>query len=107
MTRNPLTLFAVALLLSSPALAENTVWHLAGDLLQDGATYDDMSLMQITLYDGPADSSPTVLWQSGYTEVAGTRKSRPARLDRWWWVAMAALGVVLFEWYIYNRRVYL
>ncbi|QDV33852.1 vWA domain-containing protein [Tautonia plasticadhaerens] len=43
----------------------------------------------------------------GYTEVAGTRQSRPARLDRWWWVALGALGVVLFEWYIYNRRVYI
>jgi hypothetical protein len=43
----------------------------------------------------------------GYTEVEGTRQSRPARLDRWWWVAFGALGVVLFEWYIYNRRVYI
>ncbi|RUL81248.1 VWA domain-containing protein [Tautonia sociabilis] len=43
----------------------------------------------------------------GYTEIEGTRRSRPARLDRWWWVALGALGVVLFEWYIYNRRVYI
>jgi hypothetical protein len=43
----------------------------------------------------------------GYTEVAGTRSSQPARLDRWWWLAMAALGFVLVEWYIYNRRVYI
>ena len=43
----------------------------------------------------------------GYTEVTGTRSSKPARLDRWWWVAFGALGVILFEWYIYNRRVYI
>ena len=43
----------------------------------------------------------------GYTEVAGTRTSKPARLDRWWWAALLALGVVLVEWYIYNRRVYI
>ena len=43
----------------------------------------------------------------GYTEVAGTRTSKPARLDRWWWAAALALGVVLVEWYIYNRRVYI
>lgn len=42
----------------------------------------------------------------GYTDIAGTRTSRPARLDRWWWLAFGALGIVLFEWYIYNRRVY-
>ncbi|WP_169976412.1 vWA domain-containing protein [Tautonia rosea] len=43
----------------------------------------------------------------GYTEVAGTRTSQPARLDRWWWLALGALGFVLVEWYIYNRRVYI
>lgn len=43
----------------------------------------------------------------GYTPVQGTRRSVPDRKDWWWPVTLAALGVVLFEWYIYNRRVYI
>jgi hypothetical protein len=42
----------------------------------------------------------------GYNPVAGTRNSRPSRKDWWKPLALVALGVVLVEWYIYNRRVY-
>ncbi|CAN5871059.1 BatA and WFA domain-containing protein [soil metagenome] len=43
----------------------------------------------------------------GYTPVAGTRNLVPARQDWWWPIAMGALGIILLEWYIYNRRVYI
>ena len=43
----------------------------------------------------------------GYSPVAGTGKARPSRKDWWKPLAMLALGVVLVEWYIYNRRVYI
>lgn len=42
----------------------------------------------------------------GYTPVTGTRKTVPDRKDWWWALTLVALGIVLFEWYIYNRRVY-
>lgn len=42
----------------------------------------------------------------GYNPVVGTRNSRPSRKDWWKPLALVALGVVLVEWYIYNRRVY-
>jgi len=45
--------------------------------------------------------------QLGVTAVTGTRKSAPARKDWWKPLALLALGVVLVEWYIYNRRVYI
>jgi len=43
----------------------------------------------------------------GYNPVSGTRSSRPIRKDWWKPLAAIALVVVLVEWYIYNRRVYI
>lgn len=42
----------------------------------------------------------------GHTEVKGSVNAAPAFKAWWWYLAIAALGVVLLEWYIYNRRVY-
>jgi len=43
----------------------------------------------------------------GYNPVIGQTQTRPAQKD--WWKALAALalGVLLVEWYIYNRRIYI
>jgi len=43
----------------------------------------------------------------GYNPVAGTRQPKDKQLDWWKWFACAALGVLLLEWYIYNKRVYI
>ncbi len=43
----------------------------------------------------------------GYSPVAGTPTLKPSRKDWWKPLAALALGVVLVEWYIYNRRVYI
>jgi hypothetical protein len=43
----------------------------------------------------------------GFNPVAGTKNSVQAPLDWWWVLACGALAVVCFEWYIYNRRVYI
>jgi hypothetical protein len=29
------------------------------------------------------------------------------RQELWKWLLLGAIGVLIFEWYIYNRRVYL
>jgi hypothetical protein len=42
----------------------------------------------------------------GNVEVDGRRHWEPARRELWRILLLAALGVLLFEWYIYNRRVY-
>ncbi len=41
----------------------------------------------------------------GYNEVAATRA--PARQEIWRPLLLLALGVLIVEWYVYNRRVYL
>jgi hypothetical protein len=43
----------------------------------------------------------------GYSPIAGTRNVRPVRNDWWKPLAILALGVLLAEWYVYNRRVYI
>jgi hypothetical protein len=43
----------------------------------------------------------------GYEAVKGTRQARAAKKDWWPYIAVAVLGLLLVEWYIYNRRVYI
>lgn len=43
----------------------------------------------------------------GYEEIAQTVKSVPARQEYWTWVILVALLILLLEWYIYNRRVFI
>src|SRR5262249_51465391 len=43
----------------------------------------------------------------GYSPVTGTPKPPVVKKDIWWYFALLVLGVLLVEWYIYNRRVYI
>jgi hypothetical protein len=43
----------------------------------------------------------------GFEKVAGSAAWKPSRRELWKWILVAALGVLLFEWYVYNKRVYL
>ncbi|HEV2971531.1 MAG TPA: VWA domain-containing protein, partial [Pirellulales bacterium] len=43
----------------------------------------------------------------GFSEVTAQSRWEPARREIWKFLLVLALGVLLFEWYIYNRRVYL
>lgn len=45
--------------------------------------------------------------QIGNTAVSQVTRKAPARLEYWWPIAWLALGLVLFEWYVYNKRVYI
>jgi hypothetical protein len=42
----------------------------------------------------------------GYQDVHAESPSSPVRKELWTWLLMAALFVLVLEWYIYNRRVY-
>jgi hypothetical protein len=43
----------------------------------------------------------------GFNPVTGTREPPATKKDLWRWLSILALGVLLLEWYIYNRRVYI
>jgi hypothetical protein len=43
----------------------------------------------------------------GSGDVKGERVVQAQRVDVWKWLVGGALVLLLFEWYIFNRRVYL
>ena len=43
----------------------------------------------------------------GYVDVAAESPSSPVRKELWTGLLLAALAVLVLEWYIYNRRVYI
>jgi hypothetical protein len=43
----------------------------------------------------------------GFNPVAGTQQTKDVKQDWWKYFAGAALAVLLLEWYIYNKRVYI
>jgi hypothetical protein len=54
----------------------------------------------------PPDKADAYKIKIGFNPVAGSLRPRKS-LNEWWKpLAVMALGVLLFEWYIYNRRVY-
>lgn len=54
----------------------------------------------------PPDKVDSYKIKIGYNPVTGSRTIRPVQKDQWFWFACAALVVLLVEWYVYNRRVY-
>jgi hypothetical protein len=44
--------------------------------------------------------------QIGHVKVEGHAGYQPVRQETWKWLVLAGLAVLLLEWYIYNRRVY-
>lgn len=56
--------------------------------------------------DANDNVEPAATVRIGHVEVKGTA-ARPARKDLWRPLLLLAVAVLLFEWYIYNRRVYL
>jgi len=43
----------------------------------------------------------------GYVEIAGQEGFHTGRRELWKWLLLLALGILFFEWYLYNRRVWL
>ncbi len=53
----------------------------------------------------PDDQADQYLIKIGFNPVAATNVDAPALLEGWWPLTLLALGVVLIEWFLYNRRV--
>ena len=65
-------------------------------------------LFTVNLFDSTESNiTPREQLKLGYVEVTGKSSYIPARYEAWKWILLLALLVVCFEWYIYNRRVYL
>jgi hypothetical protein len=62
----------------------------------------------VNLFDTrESDLTPAEMIDIGHEEVKAEQGRQTARKELWKWLTLAALCVLTFEWYIYNRRVYL
>jgi hypothetical protein len=55
----------------------------------------------------PAGTADSYKIKIGYNPVTGTQKPANVQKDIWWYFALLVLSVLLVEWYVYNRRVYI
>ncbi len=69
---------------------------------------DTSQQFAVNLFDPrESDLQPRESIDLGYETVQGRAGLEPARMELWKWLLLLGLGVLLFEWYVYNRRVYL
>ncbi len=62
----------------------------------------------VNLFDSrESDLRPRPKLELGHEEVPATAGLQPARKEYWRWLLGVGLVVLIFEWYVYNRRVYL
>ena len=74
--------------------------------VREGDAADIMQQFAVNLFD-PVESHirPTESVETHYENIAATALE-PTRREAWKILLMGALGVLILEWYIYNRRVY-
>jgi hypothetical protein len=61
----------------------------------------------VNLFDSrESDLTPKAV-EIGYEKVEAQEGKQAARKELWKWLLLGAIGVLIFEWYVYNRRVYL
>lgn len=62
----------------------------------------------VNLFDSvESDIAPKELIQTEYEAIEAQPQLKPERRAAWRYLLLVGLGVMLFEWYVYNRRVYL
>lgn len=77
----------------------------AYDVLEGGKVAGKFA---VNLFDSlESDLAPRMELKVGDSKVAAVTGRQPARREVWKLLVAAALAVLLFEWYIYNRRVYI
>jgi hypothetical protein len=76
--------------------------------VRDGAGQKVTQQFAVNLFDTrESDLAPREALEIGHEEVKAQQAQQVARKELWRWLLIGALGVLIFEWYIYNRRVYL
>jgi hypothetical protein len=62
----------------------------------------------VNLFDTrESDLTPAEKIEIGHEDVKAQPGKQASRKELWKWLLMGAIGVLIFEWYVYNRRVYL
>ncbi len=93
--------------------AQNTFVYSATDTVgvydtREGRAREVAQRFAVNMFSSrESDLRPRTEVVLGYETVEGQSASEPARKELWKWLLLIALGVLVFEWYVYNRRVYL
>ena len=76
--------------------------------VREGNERDTSMRFTVNLFDGrESDLVPRETIELGHEDVEGQAGLEPARRELWKWILIVGLVVLVFEWYVYNRRVYL
>jgi hypothetical protein len=82
--------------------------HLGIYHVREGSRPEVSQRFAVNLFDRvESDIRPRPLIKTQYDAIAGTASWESTRREAWRWIVMLALGVLLVEWFVYNRRVYL
>jgi hypothetical protein len=69
---------------------------------------DPSSLFAVNLLSQlESNIAPTPSLELGYEQVDQVSETRTTRRELWKWLLFGALLLLMFEWYVFNRRVYL
>ncbi|MBN1908468.1 MAG: BatA and WFA domain-containing protein [Pirellulales bacterium] len=72
------------------------------------ASGKQLTQFAVNLFDATESSvEPRKTFDVGPVEVKGRTGWEAVRRELWWWLVWVGLAVLLIEWYIYTRRVYL
>ena len=77
------------------------------DLYPGELSKEDVAKGILTADRHESDLTPAEKIDIGHEEVKAQQGKQSARQELWKWLLLGAIGVLIFEWYIYNRRVYL
>jgi hypothetical protein len=62
----------------------------------------------VNLFDErESDLQPSSSLDLGHEKITGSAALAPTRREFWKWFLLLGIGLLVFEWYVYNRRVYL
>ena len=75
--------------------------------VREGSARDVSQRFAVNLFDATeSDIRPRPNIKTEYEEIEGRTSWETTRREAWRWLVWAAIGILLLEWYIYNRRVY-
>jgi hypothetical protein len=76
--------------------------------VREGAAGNVTQRFAVNLLDRTeSDIRPRPKIKTEYEEIPGRTSWETTRREAWRWLVWAAIGILLLEWYIYNRRVYI
>ena len=76
--------------------------------VREGSGQKVTQQVAVNLFDTrESNLTPAETVEIGHEEVQAKQGEQAARQELWKWLLLGAIGVLIFEWYVYNRRVYL